>query len=586
MNTDGVRQVHRVKAIHGWQFVPVIAGLFILILMLANPAARTNAAALFPAGGGQAGPGNPSLDYFSISARQEITQTLTPTATATETETPTATATETGAPTATPTPTGSASPTASPTTTATATATATASATATVTNTPTATVTGTPPTATRTSTATSTPGANLTITNVATPTTARTNENISFAIKVTNSGSSEATNVQLSTSFTEYFDLGTVTSTKSTHTITRDTTARTVTVAMGSMAAAETQTITIVVKVNSSVRSEMRQTNTAFVTYTYGSSTRTVSAAAAVTLQPASGLPGTGGMEIERQPGGGLFWPALFTGLVLIVLAGFALGYSAWARNRRPAWAAWYARTGLILLAAGIVFGLAAYGLRQTAPEIGQSGGLLSGLRPSQEPASYAWLEVGEEPWGIFLSPDEPEKLPDYPVPTPEFTPTAAPGEPQPDTSSVVHITIPSIGVDTVVKYVPFDGLTWMIGGLRQEVAWMGDTSWPGLGGNTGLAGHITLHNGSDGPFRHLADLLPGQEVIVYTENNVYTYKVREQVLVDPYDLSVVQPSSGSQLTLITCAAWDKEMKTYQRRLIVYSDLVDTKPRGNQTASR
>jgi len=36
--------------------------------------------------------------------------------------------------------------------------------------------------------------------------------------------------------------------------------------------------------------------------------------------------------------------------------------------------------------------------------------------------------------------------------------------------------------MDTVVKYVPYDGLTWLIAGLQQEIAWMGDTSWPGLG--------------------------------------------------------------------------------------------------------
>jgi sortase A len=105
----------------------------------------------------------------------------------------------------------------------------------------------------------------------------------------------------------------------------------------------------------------------------------------------------------------------------------------------------------------------------------------------------------------------------------------------------------------------------------------MGDTSWPGLGSNTGLAGHVDLADGSDGPFRYLADLEPGDEVILYTQKRVYTYRVRSQVIVEEDDLSVVAPTEKPQITLITCVGWDAELRLYLQRLVVYADLINTR---------
>jgi LPXTG-site transpeptidase (sortase) family protein len=136
--------------------------------------------------------------------------------------------------------------------------------------------------------------------------------------------------------------------------------------------------------------------------------------------------------------------------------------------------------------------------------------------------------------------------------------------------------------VETVVKYVPFKGFTWLIAGLKDEIAWMGDTSWPGLGSNTGLAGHVTLKDGSDGPFKHLFDLASGEEVILHTEENIYTYRVHERVVVDASDLTVTEPSEVSQLSLITCTGWDSGKRKYQERLVVTAELVKVEPQRKQ----
>jgi sortase A len=129
-----------------------------------------------------------------------------------------------------------------------------------------------------------------------------------------------------------------------------------------------------------------------------------------------------------------------------------------------------------------------------------------------------------------------------------------------------------------VVKYVPFDGLTWLIGGLKQEIAWMGDTSWPGLGGNTALAGHVTLATGADGPFRYLELLEQGDQVTLYTDVNEYIYKVREKVVVEDTDFSVLAQGSDTLLTLITCTEFDPGTGFYSRRLVVVADLVEARP--------
>ena len=121
-----------------------------------------------------------------------------------------------------------------------------------------------------------------------------------------------------------------------------------------------------------------------------------------------------------------------------------------------------------------------------------------------------------------------------------------------------------------------------MISGLKEEVAWMGETSWPGLGGNTALAGHVTLRDGGNGPFRYLADLQAGDIITLYTEENQYTYQVRTMEVVEDNDLSVIAETENTQLTLITCTDWNEEINMYLKRFVVYSDLISTTPRYSQ----
>jgi LPXTG-site transpeptidase (sortase) family protein len=483
-----------------------------------------------------------------------VTVTETPTPTSTETSTPTVTSTETSTPT--PTVTGT-PPTSTPTST--------------VTSTPTPTVTGTPPTPTATGTITPNVNSSLSVS----PSEARSGGRFTFRITITNSGTAPAFNTLVTDTFSSFLDISGATSTKGT--VATNPAARTVNVTIGTINPNETVTILIIMTVNNSATATTTQAHNSVMIFTYSGITQSkASNAVAYRIVVGSTLPPTGGMEKEAfDQSNGLYLPAIGIGFILFSIGLLALIFAGRLRGKDSPWSGWLTRTGLLVLAAGALFalgGLALSGaLSRTPPSIPEAPGLTT---PTGEIINFSLTpEAPIVPW-----PDELEVLPDYPIPTPTvvLTPNAE-GE-MPDASPATRLIVPSISVDNIVKYVPYDGQSWMIAGLRQEIAWMGDTSWPGLGGNTGLAGHVTLRDGSDGPLRNLSQVQVGDEVIVYTEEKVYTYKVTWISLVGEDALDVIQPQATSQVTLVTCADWSDDLKMYMKRLVVIADLQESRP--------
>jgi len=531
------------------------------------------------------------------------TPTLTDTATLTETATLTATLTSTLTPTTTetPTPTETITPTLTSTVTETPTLTGTPP-TATTTDTPT--ITGTPPTPTRTNTPTitgtpptltptvtgtpPTPTVTGTITPNATvsvsvsPSEARRNQNLTFTIRVTNSGSAPANSVTAVDSISTYLNISSASVSQGSRSI--NSTSRTVTANFGTINPGQSATLTIVTKVNSLATTTVSLTNSATASYNYsGFNYSKTSTAVPFRVLGTSSLPGTGGMEKPPPSGNAdsisrLKTLAVASGVLLGILGLTAIIYGTVSREKRPEWADWYQKTGLMLVIVGVIFGLASLGISPRTDQAVPVALQENIPPPVQQGDETRRVEIiNGETW-IFIEPVPTEEiLPDYPIPTPSSVPTVEAEEP-PDTSSIQEIVIPALNLDTVVRYIPYDGYTWLIAGLTQEVAWMGNTSWPGLGGNTALAGHVTLRNGDDGPFHNLADLAAGDTITVYTQENKYIYRVREQQSVSDGDFSILDQSQDSRLTLITCAGWDPENKIYMTRLAVFSDLVNVEP--------
>jgi LPXTG-site transpeptidase (sortase) family protein len=515
--------------------------------------------------------GNTILIPLQITGTETSTPTLTLTATITSTVTSTVTPVATGTltttqNTATPTITGT-PPTATLTSAVTGTPpTPTQTGTGTP-GTPAPTTTGTPPTPTATGTITP----NVTISNAVSPSSARVNENLTFTLQVRNTGTAPAANVSVSDTFSSVLDITNATTTKGS-TPTFNNTSRTVSVSISTLNPGETVTITITTRVNNTGTTTTTQTNTAALTYSYGGVNQSrTSNAVSYQITGTTTLPGTGwGPPIPPEVERGRPIPWLSITFAALGLGALVVGLLVKALRRERVL---FFGIGLWLLLMGLVVSPVGVGWLQPPAQVAQVPSIVeepAPIQPSREPES---LQI------ILPTPEVIETLPDYPVPTPEFTPTPGENGEEPDSSSVERILIPALGVDTIVKYVPYDGFTWKITGLHQEVAWMGETSWPGLGGNTALAGHVTLRDGGNGPFRYLEDIVSGDKITLFTEKNIYTYQVREERVVSQTDLSVVKQTDGTQLTLITCTGWDPAVSYYQDRLVIMADLVEVEPR-------
>lgn len=83
---------------------------------------------------------------------------------------------------------------------------------------------------------------------------------------------------------------------------------------------------------------------------------------------------------------------------------------------------------------------------------------------------------------------------------------------------------------------------------LDAGVGWMDRTAAPGENGNAAIAGH------RDSFFRSLGELENGDEIVVDTGTETFTYQVEYATIVEPTDVSVIAAVPGRRLlTLITC---------------------------------
>jgi sortase A len=73
------------------------------------------------------------------------------------------------------------------------------------------------------------------------------------------------------------------------------------------------------------------------------------------------------------------------------------------------------------------------------------------------------------------------------------------------------------------------------------------DTPPPGAAGNSGIAGH------RDGFFRGLKDIAAGDVIELDTLQGTQAYRVERTWVVEPEDVSVLDPTPTQALTLVTC---------------------------------
>ena len=131
---------------------------------------------------------------------------------------------------------------------------------------------------------------------------------------------------------------------------------------------------------------------------------------------------------------------------------------------------------------------------------------------------------------------------------------------PPPSGEAVAIIRIPKIGVDQAVV----EGVS--LGDLRKGPGHYPSTPLPGETGNAAIAGHRTTYGA---PFNRLDELAAGDEVLATTMRGSFRYLVREQRVVRPDQVEVLDPTPQAQLTLTTC----HPKYSAAQRLIIVADL-------------
>lgn len=138
--------------------------------------------------------------------------------------------------------------------------------------------------------------------------------------------------------------------------------------------------------------------------------------------------------------------------------------------------------------------------------------------------------------------------------------------QPASDTAYPARLVIPSIDLDQSVSPVGIIPViinnktyrTWDV--LDDAVGWHNRSAAVGQVGNTVLSGHSDIHAQV---FRDLKNVMVGDDIVVYSHQQAYRYRITEKFLVQEKGVSLetrkknaqwIAPTDDERLTMITCA--------------------------------
>ncbi|MEJ2013185.1 MAG: class E sortase [Anaerolineales bacterium] len=134
---------------------------------------------------------------------------------------------------------------------------------------------------------------------------------------------------------------------------------------------------------------------------------------------------------------------------------------------------------------------------------------------------------------------------------------------PTPGPEQARSILIPAI-LNGEVPVVQGDGWEQLKKGVGQH---MGSAD-PGKNGNLVLSAHNDIYGEW---FRDLDQLSPGDEIVIKTATQVFTYRVTRTRIVSPTDVSVLEPTSKATITLVSCYPYLVD----NQRIVVFGELAD-----------
>lgn len=164
------------------------------------------------------------------------------------------------------------------------------------------------------------------------------------------------------------------------------------------------------------------------------------------------------------------------------------------------------------------------------------------------------------EGWQFDHDADQPAPASEPARPLPVVLPDADRGGPPTSGRAGVigRILIPRLHLSAIVEE-GVDELT-----LSRAVGHIPGTALPGETGNMAIAGH------RDTFFRALKDLKPDDKIDFTTHLRHFHYIVDSITVVEPTDVSVLEPTGGRTLTIVTCFPFNY-IGNAPRRFIVHA---------------
>ena len=134
---------------------------------------------------------------------------------------------------------------------------------------------------------------------------------------------------------------------------------------------------------------------------------------------------------------------------------------------------------------------------------------------------------------------------------------------PTPGPEHAHSIFIPALWVEPA-PVVQGDGWEQLKRGVGQHIG----SANPGARGNLVLSAHNDIYGER---FRDLDQLSPGDEILVSTASFEFTYRVTSISIVEPTDVSVMDPTERRTITLISCYPYMVD----KQRIVVAGELVE-----------
>jgi len=179
----------------------------------------------------------------------------------------------------------------------------------------------------------------------------------------------------------------------------------------------------------------------------------------------------------------------------------------------------------------------------------------------SAEAALYQAYETRE--LDAILASVPPPPTPALETSFPASPEIVEPARKQPAPGSMLgRLEIPRLRVAAIVR-AGSDART-----LRLAVGHIPGTALPGEPGNVGLAAH------RDTFFRRLGEIRSGDIVRLVTPDGTFVYQVAGTQIVEPKEVSVLDPTEEPALTLVTCYPF-RYIGSAPKRFIVRANLVE-----------